>query len=47
MTLPDPSQNPTAFLRHLYDVAVQRAQPLQGLKEHLPAPPKGRTLVLG
>ena len=47
MTLPDPHQNPTAFLRHLYDVAVQRAQPLQGLKAHLPAPPKGRTLVLG
>ena len=47
MTLPDPSQNPTAFLRHLYDVAVQSAQPLKGLKEHLPAPPKGRTLVLG
>ena len=39
--------NPRALLRHLYDVAVQRAQPLQGLKEHLPAPPKGRTLVLG
>ena len=47
MTLPDPHQHPTAFLRHLYDVAVQRAQPLQGLTEHLPAPPKGRTLVLG
>ena len=47
MTLPDPHQHPAAFLRHLYDVAVQRAQPLQGLKEHLPAPPKGRTLVLG
>ncbi len=47
MTLPDPHQHPAAFLLHLYDVAVQRAQPLQGLKEHLPAPPKGRTLVLG
>ncbi|RLJ39350.1 glycerate kinase [Acidovorax sp. 106] len=47
MTLPDPHQHPATFLRHLYDVAVQRAQPLQGLKEHLPAPPKGRTLVLG
>ena len=47
MTLPDPSQNPTAFLRHLYDVAVQSAQPLKGLQAHLPAPPKGRTLVLG
>ncbi|PIF89847.1 hydroxypyruvate reductase [Acidovorax sp. 62] len=47
MTLPDPHQYPTAFLRHLYDVAVQRAQPLQGLTKHLPVPPKGRTLVLG
>ena len=47
MTMPDPRQNPTAFLRHLYDVAVQSAQPLQGLQAHLPAPPKGRTLVLG
>ena len=47
MTMPDPRQNPTAFLRHLYDVAVQRAQPLQGLQAHLPAVPKGRTLVLG
>ena len=47
MTMPDPRQNPTAFLRHLYDVAVQSAQPLQGLQAHLPALPKGRTLVLG
>ena len=38
---------PQAFLRHLYDVAVQRALPLHNMAAHLPAPPKGRTLVLG
>ncbi len=47
MTMPDPRQNPHGLLRHLYDVAVQSAQPLQGLQAHLPAPPEGRTLVLG
>ncbi len=35
------------FLRHLYDVAVQRALPLHNTVAHLPPPPKGRTLVLG
>ncbi|MDD0838347.1 glycerate kinase [Curvibacter sp. HBC61] len=44
---PDPVTAPAAFLEHLYAVAVQRAQPLQSLGQHLPAPPKGRTLVLG
>ena len=34
-------------LRHLYDVAVQRALPLHNTAAHLPPPPKGRTLVLG
>jgi hydroxypyruvate reductase len=47
MTLHDPRRDPRAFLRHLYDVAVQRAQPLHTLGAHLPAPPRGRTLVLG
>ena len=42
----DPLQ-PQAFLRHLFDVAVARAQPLLTLPDHLPPPPKGRTLVLG
>lgn len=41
-----PDQAP-AFLRQLYDVAVQRALPLHNTAAHLPAPPKGRTLVLG
>ena len=48
-TLPDfsTSQEPLAFLKALYDVAVQRALPLHNTAAHLPAPPKGRTLVLG
>ena len=45
--IPHPSQNPRAFLRHLFDTAVARAQPGHGMTEALPAPPKGRTLVLG
>ena len=40
-------ENPRALLRHLYDVAVQRALPLHNTAAHLPPPPKGRTLVLG
>ena len=43
--------NPSALLRHLYDVAVQRALPLHNTAAHLPQPPDpatgGRTLVLG
>ncbi len=42
--------DPSPFLRHLYDVAVQRALPLHNTAAHLPPPPdpaKGRTLVLG
>lgn len=38
---------PQAFLRHLFAVAVRHAQPLEGLRRHLPAPPRGRTVVLG
>ena len=40
-------EDPRALLRHLYDVAVQRALPLHNTAAHLPKPPKGRTLVLG
>ena len=44
----DPTlDNPRALLRHLYEVAVQRALPLHNTAAHLPSPPKGRTLVLG
>jgi len=46
MTLPS-LDDPRALLRHLYDVAVQRALPLHNTAAHLPQPPKGRTLVLG
>ncbi|QTD47518.1 glycerate kinase type-2 family protein [Ottowia testudinis] len=38
---------PRAFLRHLFDVAVARALPAHCLPPHVPAPPRGRTLVLG
>ena len=45
--------NPRAFLRSLYDAAVQRALPAHNTAAFLPAPPdpsgprRGRTLVLG
>ncbi|MBU0826968.1 MAG: DUF4147 domain-containing protein, partial [Gammaproteobacteria bacterium] len=47
MALPDFRSEPRAFLRALFDTAVRSAQPLHGMREWLPAPPKGRTLVLG
>jgi hydroxypyruvate reductase len=43
----DPATEPRAFLEHLYRTAVQRALPLHNTARHLPAPPKGRTIVLG
>ena len=39
--------DPRAFLRSLYDAAVQRALPAHGIAPFLPPPPAGRTLVLG
>lgn len=42
-----PIGDPRAFLRSLYDAAVQRALPRHSLAAHLPPPPRGRTLVLG
>ncbi|HEY6133935.1 MAG TPA: glycerate kinase [Rubrivivax sp.] len=39
--------DPRAFLRSLYDAAVQRALPAHNMAAWLPPPPKGRTLVLG
>ncbi len=45
--------DPRAFLRSLYDAAVQRALPAHNTAAHLPPPPatsgprRGRTLVLG
>ncbi len=49
-TAAHPGADPLGFLRHLYDVAVQRALPLHNTAAWLPVPPdpaKGRTLVLG
>ena len=41
-------RDPRAFLRHLFDVAVKRALPLENTAAYLPAPPKaGRTVVIG
>ena len=45
-TLPSPKE-PRAFLRSLFDAAVARAQPALVLPGQLPAPPRGRTLVIG
>jgi len=53
MSLPSPTTAPRDFLRALYDIAVQRALPAQGMAAVLPTPPdtegprRGRTLVLG
>ena len=47
MPTPDPAAEPREFLRHLFQVAVARAQPAQVLAGFLPPPPKGRTVVLG
>ncbi|WCM95408.1 glycerate kinase [Acidovorax sp. NCPPB 2350] len=47
LALPDPAVEPVRFLRHLYDTAVRAALPLERMAEHLPTPPRGRTLVLG
>lgn len=43
-----PSDQPEHFLRHLFDVAVEAAQPGHALGQHLPVPPhNGRTIVVG
>ena len=47
MSTPDPRTEPRAFLMHLYQAAVRRALPLHTTAAHLPAPPKGRTVVIG
>ena len=38
---------PRKFLLDLFGAAVAAADPLKCLAEHLPSPPKGRTLVIG
>lgn len=47
MPLPDPLSAPVKFLCALFDAAVSRAQASNCLSSHLPAPPKGRTVVVG
>lgn len=43
-----PAVQPKEFLRHLFDVAVKRALPLENMAAFLPTPPKsGRTIVIG
>ena len=44
---PNPATEPRRFLEHLYHAAVRRALPLHNMAAFLPAPPKGRTVVLG
>jgi hydroxypyruvate reductase len=47
MTTPNPTSAPLEFLQYLYTTAVRRALPLHTLGAFLPAPPKGRTVVVG
>ena len=44
---PNAQLQPREFLQHLFEVAVRRAQPLHNMRDVLPTPPLGRTLVLG
>jgi len=47
-TSPTLPTDPEAFLRHLFDVAVRRALPLENMRAMLPpAPQGGRTWVIG
>ena len=45
--LPSAPLQPREFLRALFDAAVSRALPAHNTAAFLPAPPRGRTLVLG
>jgi hydroxypyruvate reductase len=47
MTTPSPHADPRGFLRALLDAAIAKAVPGPEIAAFLPAPPKGRTLVLG
>lgn len=38
---------PRAFLASLFDAAVRAADPVEGIRAHLPRKPKGRTVVIG
>lgn len=47
MTAASRLPDPRVLLRSLYEAAVERAQPARILGAHLPAPPRGRTVVVG
>ena len=47
MTAPDPASQPREFLEYLYHASVTRALPLHNTAAFLPAPPQGRTVVIG
>ncbi|MEO7335484.1 MAG: DUF4147 domain-containing protein, partial [Caldimonas sp.] len=47
MATPSPGTDPRGFLRALFDAAVAKALPGVSMKAFLPAPPRGRTIVLG
>ena len=40
-------RDPRTFLRSLFDAAIASAQPARVMARHLPAPPRGRTVVIG
>jgi glycerate 2-kinase len=39
--------DPRALLRHLFDAAIDSAQPAHHIRNYLPPPPRGRMLVVG
>ena len=41
------TREPRALLRAMFDAAVVAALPDKSVPLHLPAPPKGRTIVVG
>jgi hydroxypyruvate reductase len=43
----DPTVTPAAFLRQLFDRAVEVADPMRSLAAHLPVRPQGRLVVVG
>ncbi|MCM2291524.1 glycerate kinase [Allorhizobium sp. BGMRC 0089] len=46
-TASSPFVAPRTFLETLFRTAVKAADPSYGLRQHLPRPPKGRTVVVG
>jgi hydroxypyruvate reductase len=41
------NEQPEALLRHVFDAAVAAAAPARCVPKHLPAPPEGKTVVVG